>query len=530
MIDEQTGKIREQLLALPVDAWAATGLSFQHAVTRAILCLEPDAADQEAVARYFGPPRFPGTTAIGRRKERPELFQDTTASALETFDAWVDRSIRKVLQKMEAADRRLAGAPPVEAAHPDEMVEKIQRLLAFQTVEGAALCDAIPQQTYEDVFIRMVNFIKEGQPPGEEVNFYQELNAVGHRIALALIDRMETGLLRDENRIARSIQLAVLSGYVGINLKSSASAASTLLNRNFIPLKEEWIRSPEAALAVSSDEIETVVDHLLAVSAIPDGQFGLESLDCYRAEVIEAREPVLLVFFCDDYIESVIDLKRFELLLEANPALTVLYIPRNGRYGNDISYEDMPLILSERQFAGLRLGVASGRFQISPDGPRSGCIDPRFISRGLIDTIDASARGKKVIFETKGCRNFEMLQGSLRAPWYAGFNCNRALSIRTVGIDGPPVFMRIPPGLKAYDGFTQPVTGPSPSYQAARVRFARMTTRQLFAALASPVYRAMLEESGDELRLNECLVEEAGQAGLMFNELIDKLSAGQVTA
>jgi hypothetical protein len=281
--------------------------------------------------------------------------------------------------------------------------------------------------------------------------------------------------------------------------------------------------------AVSQVEIDAVVENLLSLSTLPEGQFGLESLGKYQDEVISAKEPILVIFFCDDYIESIIDIKRFELILDINPTLTVLYIPRNGRYGNDIAYEDMELIFNERQFKNLHHHIDLGRFLVSPDGPRSGCIDPRYISPGLIETIRSCGKGKKVIFETKGCRNFEMLRGDLRVPWYTGFNCNRALSIRTVGIDGPPVFMRIPPGLKAYDGFTQPVTGTSPSYQLGQVLFARMTTRQLFRALRSPVYQTLLDHFVDELELNQLLSEQGEKKGLPVNEMILNCSAREIT-
>ena len=185
-------------------------------------------------------------------------------------------------------------------------------------------------------------------------------------------------------------------------------------------------------------------------------------------------------------------------------------------------------LLQEPEFASLHGYIDAGRFVVSPHGPKSGCIDPRFLSRGLIAEIDAFGAGKRVIFETKGCRNFEMLHGNLQIPWYAGFNCNRALSIRTVGIDGPPVFVRIPPGLLAYDGFTQAVIGSSPSYPTAQVRFARMTTRQLCAALDSRLYRNLLSQSADELQLNTSLGQLGDCLGMPFSELIDFLAGAQV--
>ena len=524
---------KELLLRLrtsSANVWPEVDSGFQRAFTQAVLCQELDLARVDDVARYFGTPRFPGTTSIGYRQKNPGIFQDTTESACETYPDWVYRSVSNILKKMKAKGFLPAGAELADE-YTQDIAQKISRVLEFGTSDGSPLCEAIPQQLYEDMFIRMVALFIQGELPSETTNFYKEFNAVCRRISLALIDKMETDdvIGTGIRQIAKIIQLAVLSGYVGINLKSSASAASTLLNRDFVPLRESWIQSIDAANSVSADEINEVVENLLAVSEKTEGQFALESFSQYREEAIETNVPTLLVFFCDDYMESIIDIKRFEIMLDANCRLVVLFIPRNGRYGNDIAYEDMMGILQEYQFISLQRHLASGRFRVSPNGPSSGCIDPRYIGRKLIGEIDTLGEGKRVIVETKGCRNFEMLQGNLQVPWYAGFNCNRALSIRTVGIDGPPVFLRIPPGLRAYDQFSQPTIGSSPSYQTAQVRFARMTTKQLFAALDSDLYRDLLHSSKDEHKLNTALTQLGENLEMPFSELIAFLGTRRLT-
>ena len=262
-------------------------LGAQQAITQALLCQEQDLAEASDVSRYFGPPRFPGTTSIGYRQRDPLLFADTTESELESFPDWVDRSIRKILLKMQAKGLLAPGAPA------EEIIQKAILLLEYQTPPGAALADAIPQQMYEDIFIRMVMLLVAMPDSRQEANLYQELNALCRRIALALIRQMEgTGMIGMQvSQIAKIIQVAVLSGYVGINLKSSASAASTLLNRNLIPLKEEWIRSMDAVGAVSAADICAVADRLLAVSESSAGQFGLQALPAYQAEVVCAPRP-----------------------------------------------------------------------------------------------------------------------------------------------------------------------------------------------------------------------------------------------
>jgi hypothetical protein len=218
-------------------------------------------------------------------------------------------------------------------------------------------------------------------------------------------------------------------------------------------------------------------------------------------------------------LESLLDLKRFELILHQNPNLTVLFVPRAGRYGNDLAVQDLSAILKEKQFKTLRALIASGALRFSANGPKGGCIDPRAIGAPLIDEIDLLGRGRDVVLETKGCRNFEMLQGDLRIPWYASFNCNRALSIRCVDVDGPPVFLRIPPGLKAYDGFANPRIGYSPTYQTEGIRYARMTTRDLYEALASPTYKQLLATHASECLLNQQLADLAKTLEMTFAEL-----------
>jgi len=483
----------------------------------------PNPARKHNIARYFGPHRLPGTTAIGFRKTHPELFQDTLDSPFETYPDWVGRSIRKILTSMNGD-----GFPN---AFDDDaqrrIVRKTMEMLESPTADGTPLHDEIPQQMYEDVFIRLVALAVGLAPTAPETHAYAALNALCRRIGLQLIDRMADRSIIGGERpdIPALIRAAVLSGHVGINLKSTASAASALLNRDLIPLDQAWVHDPETARSIPTVDLDDIARHLLDLTEAPQGRFGLDSLSQYRAEVVDASDPTLMVFFCDDYLESMIDMKRFAVMLARNPRLTLLFAPRAGRYGNDLAHSDVAAILEDPRFRDFDRLHRDGRIRVSEHGPRAGCLDPRNMSSEFIEAIETLGQGRRIIFETKGCRNFEMLQGRLTVPWYAAFNCNRALSIRTVGVDGPPVFLRIPPGLRAYDGFTTPRIGQSPSYRTAGVRFARMTTRQLYTALASQPYRRLRERLGDELKLNTTLDRRSAEGGLTFSELMDLFSA-----
>jgi hypothetical protein len=498
-------------------------LKQQQALAHHILYREPCPASQTDISRYFGPRRLPGTTSIGYRQTHPEIFQDTLDARPEPYDEWLERNVARTAHAIIEAEAGCHNGAENESVQ--QMVEQAVIMLAFKTIDGVTLADAIPQQVYEDTFVRMLSHIRHPAGSGHEPHMYRNFNALCHRIGLALLNALENdgGFCAADGDIARLIHVSVLSGHIGINLKSSASAASLLLNRDLVSLPAEWIETAAAVRSATTADLGGVVRRVLDIAGRPEGQFGLESLNPYHAEVVDADVPVLLVFFCDDYLESLIDLKRFEIMLLRNPNLRVLFIPRAGRYGNDLAYADLKTILQASAFEDIHELLQSRRLLLSAYGPRAGCIDPRDVSRMLIHEIDSWGGDRRVIFETKGCRNFEMLRGRLPVPWYASFNCNRALSIRTVGVDGPPVFLRIPPGLSAYDGFTRPRIGPSPSYPDTGVRFARMTTADLLAALKRSSYHDLLEQNGDEFELNTTLTKVSRAQGLTVAEIIDRL-------
>lgn len=461
----------------------------QSGLVDRLLSKEKKAASRKGIERFFGPYRLPGTSSIGLRRLCPELFQDTIHDTIEPYDQWLERTVNTIILRM-ASHHPAGSGLNVSARFREELVEKVSLILDFKDKNGTLLCNLIPQQMYEDVFVRMLTMMIEKKTTVDEPYLYEMFNRMCHRLAMSLLSCLETnGILHPEDSCIRPlIYISVLSGYVGINLKSSASAASTLLNRELLPIEEGWIKDMTSVQAVPERELDTMSRRMLSMSRMSGGAFGIDSLDIYFKEVIQAVDPTLLVFFSDDYLESIIDLKRFEIMMARNPRLSVLFVPRNGRYGNDFAREDIPVILSEPGFEKLALLHRQGRFVVCPDGPMAGCIDVRYVSETLIRQIDMLSQQKTLVFETKGCRNFEMIQGQLSAPWYTSFNCNRALSIRTVGIDMEPVFLRIPSGMKAYDGFTSPREGRTPSGRIDGIKFARMTTRNLYNILEGKGY------------------------------------------
>jgi hypothetical protein len=492
----------------------------QHKITQRLLFAERYRATNEYISRYLGPPRFPGTTSIGHRLTHPEIFQDTLGCEIESYQQWVLRSVEATVSAVLASTEGFPADRNLENQNGKRIVEQVLQILDFETHDGKVFADAIPQQMYEDVFLRIINYVLHPGGGGKAPHLYRNFNALSHRLGLTLIRALSEGTQLDD--IDRLIRVSVLAGHIGINLKSSASAASLLLNRDILPLNADWIATSSAVKRVSASDQSRVIARLLEIVDGPDGSFGLSSINDYFREVVDASEPTLIAFFADDYLESILDLKRCEVLLSRNPNLIILFIPRAGRFGNDLSYRDAEEILMSPEFDLLRYIRRTGRFHLSAHGPLAGCVDPRDVSRNLICELDTLGGDCKVIFETKGCRNFEMLRGGLPFPWYCSFNCNRALSIRTVQVDGPPVFLRIPPWLDAYARFAVPKIGRSPSYPNQAVRFAGMTTRDLFSALRTPLYRSWLARCSDEARLNALLAKQCQANQLTVVELIER--------
>jgi hypothetical protein len=475
----------------------ATPQSFKDDLIKAIISRETNAADPNEIRKYFGSRKTPGTAVIGMRLERPELFQDTIYSNMETYDVWLDRILDQIVKQVIYKDTISRTSQPNRRL-TETLIPRIKEWLELADTDGTLLRDLIPQQMYEDVFIQMVLLIKTGNPEPEIPCFYQEFNEIGYLLALSLIQYMDkSGYLKTTSAaIEKLIHIAVLSGYAGINLKSSASAASTLLNRNCIPVDPSWVKDLKCVQAVALADIEKLALEMMDLSEDLQGQYGINAVPLYFEEVVDTAEPTLLAFFSDDYMETIIDLKRFEIMLDRNKFLNVLFIPRKGRYGNDFAHADIYRVMDDKTFKKLVEHYKTGRFYVSSSGPMAGCIDARFISENLIRELDILSFDRRLILETKGCRNFEMLQGHLAAPWYSSFNCNRALSIRTVGVDIHPVFIRIPPGLKAYDDFDNPVIRDTPSGEIKGVRFAGMTTKDLCDALKNINYPHILIRAG----------------------------------
>jgi uncharacterized protein with ATP-grasp and redox domains len=95
--------------------------------------------------------------------------------------------------------------------------------------------------------------------------------------------------------------------------------------------------------------------------------FTLECWSDFSRQVIE--QECHLVWFFDDYIESLFDLILIQELLIANQRLRITLVPKNGRFDNDVAHEDITELLHLPLIEGLSQHKTAGRLKVSPHGP-----------------------------------------------------------------------------------------------------------------------------------------------------------------
>lgn len=160
---------------------------------------------------------------------------------------------------------------------------------------------------------------------------------------------------------------------------------------------------------------------------------------------IESKPHFNLVWMTDDIIESYFDLIIIERLL-TNYDLTINLIPKNGRFGNDASFDDICTMLSPK----LREFKENGRLNLSNKGPKMAAANLRKLSKEHADSIVNSDA-----LLLKGCRISEMFNGGINADTYVAYSIVRKLSENLTGFtaeSNSTILVHLNPGEYAFWG------------------------------------------------------------------------------
>lgn len=299
-------------------------------------------------------------------------------------------------------------------------------------VNNISLSECIYNQEFIDIIRRIIYFTIYGN---NDFDLYTAkcFNDLAFKIMPNLITLLD---LRNCDLLS-IFKLSIISGLIGLDMKGAPSAASNYVNAG-IPIKKYFDMDSEDAAV----ELLSLLDKLVDSAITPVFYW-----DKFENKLFNGGR---LVWMTDDYIESFFDFYFIMELMKKQSNLTVEIIPKNGCFGNDLSYEDAEKILHLPIFSKLFNFYKEGRLSISCLGPQMGAANITKLSDENIDSILNSD-----IFITKGCRIHEMLQGGLSKECFSAFVVVRELSEITTGFNSksmPIILLHLNPKEYAFWG------------------------------------------------------------------------------
>ncbi len=311
-----------------------------------------------------------------------------------------------------------------------------EQLLLFLNTEmnGIILSTIIYSQEFPDVVRRVLSFCLFGRQ-SMELHLHKRFNRTGLRNAMSILQRH---LCKQRNQLKDLLLFSIASGVVGTDLKGSKTAASTFASKG-IELAGMARHSTDYIADNVFEQLKSMTSKGLAVD-----HWGI-----FEDEVLSG--PFTLVWFSDDFIETIFDLYLIYNLLMQNPLLKIILIPRHGQHGNDASYKDVISILRQPFMSILVPLTQSGRLTVCDRGPRMGAVNLRKLCPAVVDHI---FRSDAVYL--KGCRAHEMVQGGINRVAYTSFIVSREYSESETGLDArtnPLLFVRSEPNEYLFWGF-----------------------------------------------------------------------------
>jgi len=333
------------------------------------------------------------------------------------FDEWVGNMLREQFISGGVEDRLINDA--VECG-----------IKSFKTLLD--VCGErykIYNQEVVDILRRISAFTITGKL-GDNIDTAIVFNEFAHRIMPEVIEKIKSkGFSLQE-----LLKLSIISGLSGLDLKGATAAASSHKNDG-IPMKD-LVRK------TSSEASNLYIERLL--TEYKERTFPIYHFD-ELLQRINRKTKFNLVWMTDDIIESYFDLTVIEILLSLYD-VEITLVPKNGRFGNDASFNDICKMMS----SSLSSYLDSGRFRLCEKGPLMAAANLRKLSpehSSLIIKSDA------VIL--KGCRISEMFNGGVNAHTYVAYSIVRKVSEKITGYNAESkssVFFHLCPGEYAFWG------------------------------------------------------------------------------
>jgi hypothetical protein len=294
---------------------------------------------------------------LSRSEFIPDTFTVLDRFSCSDFLSPWDRDIEEYLKSTVASEVEraivegcLTLMDPISAT--DFIVEQLFKLLEYQ-FDDAPIATRIFNQELSDVISKVIAFCVFGNP-NVDLHTCKSFNQMAGKIIPVLLERH----LLKERDIRMLLAYSIGAGMIGLDLKSANAAASSFVSKG-IELGRLLRLEPISASSAVFEELEEKVA----------GKSVIDDWDFFAIEVLGGAS-LKLVWFLDDFVETFFDLYLAWRLLETNRFLKIVIVPKNGRYGNDASYQDVVRMLHLPLFSPLSTHLRSGRLKALKNGPK----------------------------------------------------------------------------------------------------------------------------------------------------------------
>lgn len=364
---------------------------------------------------------YPGLFQMSERNEAPAFLLEENEVP---FEKWLSQKFRSEIEQLCKSESL---AKKINKVGGEKLIQFCKEILEFKSEKNDYFVDLIVNQEYSDIFRRIIMFLITGTP-FFIYNNHLSFNEIGKKIAPLILKRTEAYCLRD--RLYQSIA----SGMIGMDIKEkNISTAPISLN---------------SSLCLDGKSIDEIVDGL--DKYIHNNKIGIDCFEQYYNEVI-CGENINVVWFTDDYIETIFEMKFIEEQISINDTLTFTLVPRYDSYSNDASYNDICDMLELDELQNLKKYHRIGKFNICRNGMDISTVDFFRMSFELYDIVRRAD-----ICVISGARAFEMTQGLKKVVYYTGIAVCKSYTESITGFSrksGKLIFLRQDVGEHSFRGF-----------------------------------------------------------------------------
>lgn len=365
---------------------------------------------------------YPGLFQMSERKEAPAFLLEENKVP---FEKWLSQKFSSEIAQLCQSELL---ASKINDIGIETLIQYCIGILKFRNSQNDFFIDLIINQEYSDIFRRIIMFLIMGTP-FYIYNNHLSFNKLGKKIAPLILKRTEDYCLRE--RLFQSIA----SGMIGMDIKERNISTAP------ISLKSNLALDGQSVIEIT----ERLDKYIHSINKI-----GIDCFEQYYDEVI-CGENLSIVWFTDDYIESIFEMKFIEEQLSINETLSFTLIPRYDSYSNDASYNDIFEMLELDELKKLRKYYKTGRFNICKNGMDISTIDFYRMSSELYNIVREAD-----ICVISGARAFEMTQGVKKVIYYTGIAVCKSYTESIIGFSrnsGKLVFLRQGVGERSFEGF-----------------------------------------------------------------------------